>query len=191
MNTQRFYVVDQDNKYYVCKSEHILFDDVLRRFSFDQIGLTLNDKHVTCDYGYRCDSGDYYYKRRTWTVDIVVFDALWRVVNHEKLQEIYDRVQVENAAARQRRYFGRHVGDPVFRYDPIPHTGRNRWSFGHYYRSQIKTTNERRQSFACDPKYIRKKRNYVSLPNVWDDYPRSDRGHDKSWKKTKKKKQWL
>ncbi len=183
MNTQRFYVIDQYNNCCVCKSEHILVADVLRKFSFDQIGLTLNDKHVTCD------CGDYY-KRRTWTVDIVIFDALWRVVNHEKLQEIYDRVQAENIAARQRRYFNRHIGDPVFRYDPIPHTG-NRWSFGHYYRSRIKTTNERRQSFACDPKYIRKKRNYVNLPNVWDDYPRSDIGHGKSWKKIKKKRQWL
>ena len=79
-----------------------------------------------------------------------------------------------------------------FRYDPVPWTGNRsrRCSFGCHYKTP-KTTQEKRQSFSCNRKYLRGRRTAVNLPNSWDDWPRSDRKVKKSWKKLKIKKQYM
>ena len=77
-----------------------------------------------------------------------------------------------------------------FRFDPVPYTG-NFKGYGCYYRN-IKTTQERK--YACDPEhkpYIRGKRNFRNLPESWDDIPVSRYSIKKSWKRTKKRKQWM
>lgn len=74
-----------------------------------------------------------------------------------------------------------------FRIDPIPGTGKYHPYKG--YLRRIRTTQERRMSFAY-PEYTRGKRNFRNLPNSWDDYYRSDI-NNKSWKHTKKRKQWM
>lgn len=79
-----------------------------------------------------------------------------------------------------------------FRFDPIPHTG---YRLRNYFPSWYKTPkhmNEKRQFFACeDQSLVRKKRTPWNLPDPWDDYKRSDRYLDKSWKKNHKvRKQW-
>jgi len=71
------------------------------------------------------------------------------------------------------------ISEYTFRYEPIPHTGNNRYS-GHYFRYP-KTTNEKRQSYACDKKYIRAKRNSLTLVDAYDDLPRSQH-KIKTWK---------
>ncbi len=77
-----------------------------------------------------------------------------------------------------------------FRYDPVP--GIAKWKtsyFGCYYKTP-KTTNERRQWFASEG-YGRARRNFINLPESWDDYPRADRYYDSSWKKNRKvRRQW-
>lgn len=74
-----------------------------------------------------------------------------------------------------------------FRNGPIPGVGKKNW---HRWKG-IKTTQERRQAQSC--KYVRPKRNYNNLPHAWDwehdgchRYPKH-----RSWKNTKKKKQWM
>jgi hypothetical protein len=52
----------------------------------------------------------------------------------------------------------------------------------------MKTTQEKRMSLSCNKKYIRAKRNYKNLPDVWDDKPRTRR--TRGWKNSKKLKQW-
>jgi hypothetical protein len=77
----------------------------------------------------------------------------------------------------------------IYRYDPVPHTGKRRWGFGRYYK-RPKTTQEARWSEA-HVGYVRGKRRKNYLPNAWDDYPRSDGYIKRSWKKNKKKHQWM
>lgn len=76
-----------------------------------------------------------------------------------------------------------------FRFDPVPGV--------HHYRNTIangirhmKTTQERRMSFACAKKYVRCKRNFRNLPEAWDDkWPAII--EERCWKRTKKKRQWM
>lgn len=75
-----------------------------------------------------------------------------------------------------------------FRFDPIPHTGKC-YSLGYLYRN-IKTTQEKK--YACDSEhkpYIRGRRSFSNLPDAWDEIPTSS--IKRSWKRTKKRKQWM
>lgn len=74
-----------------------------------------------------------------------------------------------------------------YRYDPVPGVKHWRNSFKSYYR-RMRTTQERR--WACVHKeYVRGKRNYINLPNSWDDFCYSRR--EKGWKRSRKKRQWM
>ena len=75
----------------------------------------------------------------------------------------------------------------VYRQNPVPHTGKNSWSFGHYYR-RPKTTQEMRWAIAHE-KYVRGRRSKRHLPSSWDDVPRSDIRERKNWKRNRKT-QW-
>ena len=89
-------------------------------------------------------------------------------------------------------YFTRYGCIPCrYRIDPVPATGRKRYCkhWGTYYR-RMKTTQERKWSFAY-PEYTRKRRNANNLVNSWEDIIRSDLYDSKSWKKYKKKRQWM
>jgi len=82
----------------------------------------------------------------------------------------------------------------VFRLGPVPCTGKKSW--GSYWRHP-KTTAERRE--AAYVRYDeelreynirpRAKRNFTNLPNVWDDFRRTN-VNSKSWKNQKRKHQW-
>jgi hypothetical protein len=75
-----------------------------------------------------------------------------------------------------------------FRFDPIPYSGKYK-GIGFGYRN-IKTTQERK--YSCDPEhkpYIRGKRSFRNLPEAWDDIPAFP--IKRSWKRTKKRKQWM
>ena len=75
-----------------------------------------------------------------------------------------------------------------YRKDPVPFTGKTRWSFKNH--KMPRTTQERRQSLEF-PEFVRTKRNYVHLPNAWDDVFRG-RHPNKNWKwNTKLRKQWM
>lgn len=77
-----------------------------------------------------------------------------------------------------------------FRYDPVPYTGDFK-GYGVYLR-KIKTTQEKR--YSCDPEhkpYIRGKRTCRNLPEAWDDIPVSLYLNKRSWKRIKKRKQWM
>ena len=76
-----------------------------------------------------------------------------------------------------------------FRIDPIPSSGRKRYRFKNFYR-RMRTFQERKWSFSY-PEYVRKRRNARNLPNNWEDIPRADIYYNKSWKKQKKKRQWM
>ena len=79
----------------------------------------------------------------------------------------------------------------VFRYDPVPGTGKNNWHFGHFYKTVCCTQERRLYGDPDHREYGRGKRYPCNLPNAWDDYPKSRNYGTKSWKRVKKKKQWM
>ncbi len=85
------------------------------------------------------------------------------------------------------RFFNHH--GYVYRYDPVPHTGKRRRGFYNWYK-RPRTTQERRWNEA-HIEHVRGKRHNKYLVTAWDDYPRSDSFIKRSWKKNKKNKQWL
>lgn len=82
---------------------------------------------------------------------------------------------------------------PVYRKDPIPFTGRLRRRFGHFYRKMNSCLQERRANITAKEfgVHVRPKRTNRYLPDPWDDLPRGDCFNKRSWKKNKKRKQWM
>jgi len=78
-----------------------------------------------------------------------------------------------------------------FRYDPVPGTGVKNWKFGNFYKTACCTQERRLYGDSDHRKYSRGKRYTANLPNAWDDYPKSRTWGYKSWKRVKKKKQWM
>ena len=69
----------------------------------------------------------------------------------------------------------------IYRFDPVPGTGRKRWKFYAFYKRQ-KTTQELRTNHSdMYDKYTRGKRR--NIPTAWDDVVRSDYRCRKSWKR--------
>ena len=79
----------------------------------------------------------------------------------------------------------------VFRVDPVPGTGKNRWVFGNFYKTACCTQERRLYGDPDHRKYGRGKRYPSNLPDAWDDWPKSRNYGYKSWKRIKKKKQWM
>ena len=78
-----------------------------------------------------------------------------------------------------------HNNYPGFRNGPVPYTGKCLNS--NWYRHPC-TRQERRLNYAYKG-YTRGKRR--NLPTDWDDYGRADIRIKQSWKKRKKRKQWM
>jgi len=79
----------------------------------------------------------------------------------------------------------------VFRFDPVPGTGKKNWHFGHFYKTACCTQERRLHGDPDHREYSRGGRFPTNLPNAWDDYPKSRNYGTKSWKRVKKKKQWM
>jgi hypothetical protein len=78
----------------------------------------------------------------------------------------------------------------IYRYDPIPNTG----GYKGYKRNtrwcrHVNTQQERKWYFAY-PEFVRTKRNFKKLPSRWNDLKNSKMS-TRSWKRTKKEKQWM
>ena len=74
-----------------------------------------------------------------------------------------------------------------FRIDPVPYTKKYR-RIGSCFR-HVRTYNELKSYEASDVR-IRGKRSIPNLPTAWDDVYNSNMSI-RSWKRTKKKKQWM
>ena len=78
-----------------------------------------------------------------------------------------------------------------FRMDPVPYI--HKYGNGHYYR-RVKTTNERKNWYASIDQGVfpRRRRGPRLLPDTWNDIPVSSYVcYSRSWKKVKKRKQWM
>ena len=122
-------------------------------------------------------------------VKYVVYDNEYLPVPCKRIDNMY--IQGAHSAniypmyrRRSRRYYI-HPNYPGFRNGPIPGTGG--WENSNYFR-QVKTTQEKR--FNCAHyEYTRGKRR--NIPSSYDDIKISDHYTGHSWKKQKKKKQWM
>ena len=179
MQSEKFYVLNKDNKYFEFNS----WEDLLKEFKrtwkrkvpdlwFGNIGHNFNDSYIVSHFGY-LDS----YERKL--VDYVVFDSLWRVVRKEVLIEA-----VENYAPEY-KYWRAKPKHYVFRYDPIPGIHRRGWY--NYFRHP-KTINEIKANLYDEDASYGKRR---WLPTSYDDVKIGDRWIKRSWKKNKKRKQWM
>ncbi len=115
------------------------------------------------------------------------------IITPNELRDIYyEEKRSASYYYYQRCYQNRN--NFVFRSGPVPRTGRSKWR-GCW--RHPKTTAERRE--AAHVRYDeelreynirpRAKRNFRNLPNVWDDFRRSN-VYSKSWKYQKRKYQW-
>jgi len=78
-----------------------------------------------------------------------------------------------------------------FRFDPVPFIHKRKRSYFKCWYKTPQTTNERRQ-VAGNEKYVRGRRNFINLPQSWDDYVRADAYDKHSWKKNSKfGRQWM
>lgn len=84
-------------------------------------------------------------------------------------------------------YVYRHIVLCRFRIDPVPYTKKYR-RIGSCFR-HVRTHNELKSYEASDVR-IRGKRSIPNLPTAWDDVYNSNMSI-RSWKRTKKKKQWM
>jgi hypothetical protein len=90
----------------------------------------------------------------------------------------------------EREVFWRKLGHPYrYRLDPVPHV--HKYSNGHYYR-RARTTSERKQWYVSVEQGVtpRRRRSPRLLPDSWDDRLISTHGNH-SWKRQKKRKQWM
>jgi len=118
----------------------------------------------------------------------VVRDEFGSVFSRTEIYNDFKEIRAKKHTSKWIEFWNRRY-DFVYRYTPVPRTGKIRSHFGNYYK-RPKTTQERRWSFA-HVKYVRGKRRSHVLPNVWDDKQRGDIDNRKCWKNKKIKKQWM
>lgn len=115
---------------------------------------------------------------------------LWRIA--ESFNTIKDEFDTKSFI---RRWYLNRDKHCVYRRDPIPGTGTNRWTFSKYYRHP-KTTAERRAAAGLhedeDARYYdikaRPRRSIRGLPDTYDDVQRSDLRNSRNWKQNRKKR---
>jgi hypothetical protein len=123
-------------------------------------------------------------------VKYVVYDQDGELVTCKRIDQLY--VQGAHSAgvypyyrSRGPRWYYTHRNYPGFRSGPVPYTGG--YGNGSYYR-KVKTTQELRMNNAHKGFTRGKRRN---IPSYYDDVRISDHYTGHSWKKQKKKKQWM
>ena len=179
MNKEKFYVSNGIQHWEFSSLKEIFsYKSPVKPITLQIIGHNFNDTYIDGEYGYS--------KPRRIKVEYVIYDYLWRVVRKETIAEALEakRYTFNNW------YYSRvlnHRNYPGFRNGPIPRTGKSGFNFYGYFRA-MKTTPELRWNCA-HRKFTRGKRR--NLRSAWDDVPRSDNRIKQSWKKQKKRKQWM
>ena len=192
MNTDKYYVVDKYGQYY----EYSSFNELVDAFNFlgmRRIGNSFNDTYMSySDYSYHYGDGKL---PERLPVEYVVLDYLNRVVQVEEIKKayalhIYDKELIQQRRKLDRYYWRARLGKNYlgFRNGPVPSTGKPSNRYGELLRKP-KTTQEIRVN-SCDSEgFARGRRGKGYLPNHWSDILRSNY-NNKSWKNSKKKRQW-
>lgn len=196
MEDSVFYVYNKYGLVKICRDSYELGNFVVK-VGFWSFGNSFHDKRWSlkirkfaggnCCSSYLREIGE----EALLPVEYVLYDENYEVVPCKTLDRFYwDAAYRHNIypISRIRRWRWRtHDNYPGFRNGPVPGTGR----VGSYsYFRTPKTTQERRMSIAHF-EFTRGRRRTSTLPNAWDDVHRADRWDKYSWKKQKKRKQWM
>lgn len=114
-------------------------------------------------------------------IEYIAYDEYYNLIDYKVLED-----WASNSCKQYKQFSRNNYGDHEYRNGPVPGTGG--WKNGHYFR-RPKTRNELKAN--CDPdhkEYVRKGR---WVPSSWDDIPVSADRIKRSWKKQKKRKQWM
>lgn len=118
-------------------------------------------------------------------IKYIVYDEYMNLVDYE----ILDNFALKNRGRDHKQFRRSSFGNHEFRRGPVRWTGGSRYRLYNYFRGP-KTTAELRAN--CDPdyeQYVRPRRKII--PTECYDVRRSDRDIKRSWKKNKKRKQWM
>ena len=116
-------------------------------------------------------------------IKYIVYDEFMNLVDYKVLEDW----ALNRYGNKYKQFSLERFGSHEFRNGPVRWTGG--YSNGHYHRMP-RTTNEMRANFDPDYKELcRPKRKF--LPTSWDDLQIASRRNKRSWKKNKKKRQWM
>ena len=117
-------------------------------------------------------------------IEFIAYDEFYNLIDYEVLED-----WASGSRKTYKQFTNKNYGDHTFRCGPVPGTGKRTWSFYNYYRAP-KTKNEMIANSDVEyQEYVRPRRKLI--PSAWEDIPRSDRDNKRSWKKQKKRKQWM
>ncbi len=198
MKEYEYYVVSKYGPTYKF-SDINYFLEFVRTKSFGQFGNHLTEKRwryiAEIDRNRFCCSSFAYRESLSRETELVNVDYVAYRSNDEVVPvrsieyNIYQISWKHPNPNRGRRHCCWKTHDPNypgFRNGPVPHTGGGKWY--HNYNKRMRTTQERRMNCA-HTEYTRGKRR--NLSSSWDDIGRSDMIIKQSWKKQKKRKQWM
>ena len=169
------------------KGEHIfsihnIFDEDSdnRNIYIKECNLTGSDRYVYKDY----DRIKKEFVYKTELKRYMFFDSKGNVIDVKifagRVRKLYENYLKEHRFDKKPKY--------IFRKGPVPNTNLKKRYRGSYYR-HLRTTNEKRM--ACDKemkKFVRGKRSFSMIPDLYDDKVIPNY---KTWKThTKERKQW-
>ncbi len=190
MNNDIYYVYDNYGGHH--KFDGFMLESFIIKQGSWRFGNNFKDKRWSFEvkkYDWRCRK---YLKVEDLIelkcVEYVVYDYNYELVPCKKIDQIYIQgAHTSGIWPKYRRQKWRYIPEdyPGFRNGPVPGCGVNNWG---YTLRRMKTTQEKRINCAHKEFTRGKRRN---LPEHWDDYVRSDLFIKHSWKKQKKRKQWM
>lgn len=160
------------------------------KIRFDEIGNHWNDSYSYFDE-------DALERRGPFYCQYIVKNAYGATIPAHQIREDIFNLKYNPRkfvyTAKQKKQLKKHSYDQKsfrsweFRKDPVPFTHKHK-RYGRYFRHP-KTLNEMKLNNDIEySSFVRPKRR--KLPTLWDDYYCSNL-YDRSWKRTKKKKQWM
>lgn len=115
-------------------------------------------------------------------IKYIVYDEFYNLVDYKVLEEW----AYSSHYNKYRQFSWKKKKDYKFRNGPVP--GVYKYKNTNYFR-RPQTLNEMRAN--CDPEYKKYTRSGRHVPTSFDDISISSRNIKRSWKKNKKRKQWM
>lgn len=136
---------------------------------------------------------DRWYENLKWVkapIEYIIYNEYDCIVRVEDIREVEVKSRWEDPRWKRNNNW-RSRSDFRFRIDPVPHTGKGMRNTGYNVGRKRQYMNEVRQSYGNE-EYIRPKRTHgIGVVSGWDDEYRGDIFNKYSWKKNKKRKQWM
>ena len=177
----RFYVIDRDYDVVgVFKGYQSLLTQCYDAITDGRVGDTFKTKFHT----YSLSGWTY----KTTEIEYIVYDYDDMVVRSYQLRRDITDYSIERVWTPHKRKRNEHVWE--YRKDPVPGTGKCRWGCYKFLRHP-RFAQDLRESLGHAGHPRTKRMQKLGFVNIWDETNRSDRYDKYSWKKNKKRKQWM